>query len=110
MRTVRHRAGWVGFGAAVGSVTAWIVHELAGVEAAGVVADGGITEVGANAIVKEAHAAELGGRDSTDGRLMDEGGVMSATYSGCTGVRSGRGNRESRGVGGALMMRCERVV
>jgi len=103
-------AGWVGFGAAVGSVTAWIVHELAAVKAAGVVTDGGITEVGANAIVEEAHAAELGGGDSTDGRLMDKGGAMSAAYSGCTGVRSGRGNRESRGVGGASMTRRKRIV
>jgi len=100
MRTVRHGAGWVSFGAAVGSVTAWIIHKLAAVEAAGVVADGGITEVGANAIVEEACAAELGGRDSMDGGLMDEGGAMSAAYSGCTGVRSGHGNRESGGVGG----------
>jgi len=103
-------AGWVGFGAAVGSVTAWIVHKLAAVEAAGVVADGGITEVGANTIVEEARAAELGGRDSTDGRLMDKGGAMSAAYSGCTGVRSGCGNGESGGVGGASMTRCEHVV
>ena len=50
--------------------------------AAGIIANGGIIEVGANAIVKEACAAELGGRDSTDGGLMDEGGVMSAMYSG----------------------------
>src|SRR6267142_6986275 len=110
MRTVRRSAGWVGFGAAVGSITAWIVHELAAVEAAGVVADGGITEVGANAIVEEACAAELGGGDSTDGGLMDEGGAMSATYSGCTGVRSGHGNGESGGVGGMSMMRCKHIV
>ena len=54
--------------------------------------------------------AELGGRDSMDGGLMDKGEAMSAVYSGCTGVRSGHGNRESRGVGGTLMMRCEHVT
>jgi len=107
---VRRGAGWVGFGAAVGSVTAWIVHELAAVEAAGIVTDGGITEVGANTIVEEACAAELGGGDSMDSGLMDEGGAMSAVYSGCTGVRSGHGNGESGGVSGALMMRCEHIV
>jgi len=107
---VQRGAGWVSFGAAVGSVTTWIVHELAAVEAAGVVTDGGITEVGANAIVEEACAAELGGGDSMDGGLMDEGGAMSAVYSGCTGVRSGRGNGESGGVGGASMTRREHVV
>jgi len=78
--------------------------------AAGIIANGGIIEVGANAIVKEACAAELGGRDSTDGRLMDKGGAMSATYSGCTGIRSGCGNGESRGVGGVSMIRHKCVI
>ena len=45
-------------------------------------------------------AAESGGGDGTGGRTVDEGRVMSATYSGCAGVGSGRGNGESGGLSG----------
>jgi len=43
-------------------------------------------------------AAELGGRDSMGGGSVDKGRVMSATYSGCTGI--GSGNKESGGLSG----------
>jgi len=46
-------------------------------------------------------AAELGGGDSMDGGSMNKGRVMSTAYSGCAGVRSGHGNGESSGLGGA---------
>src|SRR6267142_7029230 len=45
-------------------------------------------------------AAELGGRDGMDGGSVNKGRVMSAAYSGCAGVGSGRGNGESGGLGG----------
>src|SRR6266850_4061191 len=46
--------------------------------------------------------AELGGRDGMDGGSVNKGRVMLAAYSGCAGVRSGCGNGESGGLGGAL--------
>jgi len=81
---------------------------LARLEAAGIAAsrsrgsmvrrDGGgeelTTRKGARAC-----AAESDGGDGTDGRTVDEGEAISAVYSGCVGVRSGRGNGENGGVG-----------
>ena len=46
--------------------------------------------------------AELGGRDGMDGGSVNKGRVMSAVYSGCTGVGSGHGNGESGGLGSVL--------
>jgi len=43
--------------------------------------------------------AELGGRDGMGGRSVNEGRVMLAAYSGCTGI--GSGNEESGGLSGA---------
>ena len=49
------------------------------------------------------HTAELGGRDSTGGGSVNKGRVMLAMYSGCTGIGSGRGNKESGGLNGVSM-------
>src|SRR6267142_1024314 len=46
-------------------------------------------------------AAESVGGDGTDGGSVDDGGAMSAAYSGCVGVGSGRGNEEGGGLSGA---------
>jgi len=45
-------------------------------------------------------AAELGGEDGMDGGSVNQGRVMSAAYSGCTGIGSGRGNGEGVGLSG----------
>ena len=44
--------------------------------------------------------AESVGGDSTDSRSVDDGGAMSAAYSGCAGVGSGHGNEEGGGLSG----------